>query len=304
MPSCSILIPAHNAAPYIVQAVDSALSQTHADIEVIVVNDGSTDETAEQLQPFRDRIIYLEQPNLGPAAARNRALERASGDYVALLDGDDLWVPNRIELMLEFLKSHHEVTFATSDAYIIYDERVSEDTYYGRLPSRRRFRSKNQGYWILRYNFVHVMALIPRGLFERHGAFSESVGWGVEDWELWIRFLTGGETVGLVNQPLGFYRMRESGLSQNWEEQTVKAIHLLEHVRSIREEIPTPGLSGTLDLMKGAQALVSGDLDKAQRFFRDAGSDTGLPLTNRLQASAAALFPGVARKILRQRLRQ
>lgn len=303
-PRCSVVIPAHNTAPYIAQTVESALSQTFEDIEVIVINDGSTDDTAERLRPYRERIIYREQANLGPAAARNRGLETASGDYVALLDGDDLWAPNRIELMLQFLESRPEISFATSDAFLIYGDQVSKDTYYGRLPRRRRFRTTRQHYWILRYNFIFVMTVIPRRLFERLGAFDENVGWGVEDWDLWIRFLSAGETVGYVDKPLGFYRIRESGLSHDWVTHTETTISLLSHIRSLQGDSPSPGLSGALGLMRGVQALVGGDVITARQHFRSARSDRELPISTRIQAAAAEVAPVMAAKVLRRRLRQ
>ncbi len=93
MALCSVIVPAFNVQAFIVEAVESALSQTYAELEVIVVNDGSTDETARVLEPFRDRITYVEQPNRGLGAARNRALREARGELIALLDGDDVMFP-------------------------------------------------------------------------------------------------------------------------------------------------------------------------------------------------------------------
>ena len=96
----SAIIPAYNADSFIREAVDSALGQTHTDVEVIVVDDSSTDDTASVLQSYGERIIVHRQPNGGVAAARNAGARLASGRWVAFLDADDVWLPTKIERQL------------------------------------------------------------------------------------------------------------------------------------------------------------------------------------------------------------
>jgi glycosyltransferase involved in cell wall biosynthesis len=97
----SAIVPTYNCASYLADALDSILGQTRRVDEIIVVNDGSTDATAEVLRPYRRHIIYLEQPNAGQAAARNRGLNAALGAWVAFLDADDIWMPDKIERQLD-----------------------------------------------------------------------------------------------------------------------------------------------------------------------------------------------------------
>src|SRR5438552_653435 len=106
----SVIIPAYNVAPYIAETLKSVFAQTKSAFEVIVVNDGSpdTEKLEEVLQPFRDRIVYLKQENRGLSGARNTGIRTATGDLIALLDGDDLWMPQYIETQTEFLRSHPE----------------------------------------------------------------------------------------------------------------------------------------------------------------------------------------------------
>ena len=92
-PKISVIIPAYNAGRYIENCIDSLLSQTYGNLEVITVNDGSSDDTAEKLSRYVPRITLIDQPNRGVAAARNRALEIASGDYILFLDADDYLAP-------------------------------------------------------------------------------------------------------------------------------------------------------------------------------------------------------------------
>jgi glycosyltransferase involved in cell wall biosynthesis len=118
----SVVIPAYNAGRYIRQTVDSVLAQTYRNVECIVVNDGSTDDTGERLLAYGARIVYVEQENRGRAAARNAGLIRATGEYVALLDADDYWAPDKIEKQLNLFRSNDQLGFVYSWAY-----RVSED---------------------------------------------------------------------------------------------------------------------------------------------------------------------------------
>ena len=109
-PLVSIVIPAWNAERYIKEAVDSALNQTYPSTEVIVVDDGSIDGTRAILEPYlaTKRIIYIYQVNKGLAGARNTGIRAASGEYIALLDSDDLFLPQKIEKQALVLKEHPE----------------------------------------------------------------------------------------------------------------------------------------------------------------------------------------------------
>ncbi len=100
MARVSIIVPAYNAESFIEATIRSALAQTHADVEVIVVDDGSTDATRDRLREFGDRIVVHRQANKGVAAARNRGALAAAGDWLAFLDSDDLWLPDKVERQL------------------------------------------------------------------------------------------------------------------------------------------------------------------------------------------------------------
>jgi glycosyltransferase involved in cell wall biosynthesis len=101
----SVLIPTYNCAAYLPAALDSVLAQTRPADEVLVIDDGSTDATAEVLAPYRDRIVCVRQANAGQAAARNAGLDRAAGDWVAFLDADDTWAPDKLERQLALASS-------------------------------------------------------------------------------------------------------------------------------------------------------------------------------------------------------
>lgn len=119
MPRVSVIIPAYNCAPYVAIAVQSVLDQLHRDVQVIVVDDGSTDGTEKALSPFRDRIELIRQSNGGVAAARNRGLRAASGEYIAFLDADDWWFPARLSAELAAFARFPDAGLAFSDFAVV-----------------------------------------------------------------------------------------------------------------------------------------------------------------------------------------
>src|SRR5262245_22654271 len=107
-PLVSVIITTYNTARYLPATLTSALAQTYSPYEVIVVDDGSEDDAAGSVQPFLDRIRFLPERHIGLAAARNRALDVARGEYIALLDADDLWDPDKLAVQVEVARRHPE----------------------------------------------------------------------------------------------------------------------------------------------------------------------------------------------------
>jgi len=100
----SVIMPLYNAEPYVEAAIDSIFSQSYQNLEIIVIDDGSTDRGAERVKGFGDKVVFAQQSNLGISAARNRAIEMSTGDYVAFLDADDLWTPEKLEIQIAALQ--------------------------------------------------------------------------------------------------------------------------------------------------------------------------------------------------------
>jgi len=121
-PLVSIIIPTYNYATYLPKAVQSCLDQTHQPVEIIVVDDGSKDNTREVLKPFADRIRYFFQENRGVSAARNAGLQRSTGDFVTFLDADDYLLRDSIEARLEIFSNNPEVGIVASEVYSLYPE--------------------------------------------------------------------------------------------------------------------------------------------------------------------------------------
>jgi glycosyltransferase involved in cell wall biosynthesis len=204
----SVIIPAYNASSFIEETVNSALAQTHDDLEVIVVNDGSTDDTMERLRPYGTHIQVLELANGGVARARNAGVNTASGSWIAFLDADDLWRPEKIERQL-----------AHSEAPLRYTDRLNIGAR-GDLPELQSLVTPMYDgdlflTLMLEGNFITTSSvLLRRELFETMNGFFTGLN-GTEDWDLWLR-IAERHPVGLCPEPLISYRFHPSGLSRNY----------------------------------------------------------------------------------------
>lgn len=181
----SVVIPAYNAEAYIREALESVLSQTYTDYEIIVVDDGSTDRTLERVRAYGTRIVLLTQDHKGPAAARNRALQAAKGPLIAFLDADDVWLPEKLQLQVGFAEAHPEYGIVTCDLAFWDGSKVI-------MPAAKQklYRITN-GFVadeLLFQNWVSTScALVRRECFEKVGYFDEEPGLYGEDWLMWVQ---------------------------------------------------------------------------------------------------------------------
>ncbi len=210
-PMVSVVICAYNAAPYIAQTLDSLFAQSYSDFEVIIINDGSTDETADAIKPYLPQIIYHEQSNQGPAAARNRALRLARGQYISILDSDDLWLPQYLEKMVGFLQTHPEFDLYYPNALLFGDSHYSGRLYQDIYPSSQPFTLEK---FLTKECSVFGLATFRREVLEQVGEYDEELH-GVEDFDLWLRMLQHGLRFSFTPEVLVKYRRRPASLSAN-----------------------------------------------------------------------------------------
>lgn len=210
-PAVSVLVPLYQSEPWIAAALDSALAQTMSDFEVIVVDDGSTDGGSELAREYAERdtrVRYLRQQNAGLPGARNTGLSVAKGEYVAFLDADDLWLPDKLERQLA--AAGDGVLYG--DAYVMYDEGDPTSERLSEIVSPARGDIFDT---LVRYNAVPVLtALLPRALIERFGRF-DATQRQVEDWDLWLRMSASGVQFDYLPEPVAIYRARSTSLSRN-----------------------------------------------------------------------------------------
>jgi glycosyltransferase involved in cell wall biosynthesis len=216
-PLCSVVIPALNAAATISASIRSALGQTRSDLEVIVVDDGSTDTTAETASRVEDlRLRVLSQPNLGLSAARNAGVREARGEYVAFLDSDDLWLPRYLELVTCALEASRGAGFAYTDAYAFdpVSGRVRRRTAMQRMrpPEPPPGSAAEFLLELLRRNFVYVSTTVRRSVLEQVGGFDERRT-AAEDYDLWLRIVAAGHTGVWVPGQHALYRTHPGQMS-------------------------------------------------------------------------------------------
>jgi len=177
----SVIIPTYNRWPLVGEAIDSVLAQTTSEYELIVVDDGSTDETPGRLRGYGEKLTVLSQSRRGVAAARNLGATHASGRYLAFLDSDDIWHPRKLERQVAFMESSPEVEICqTEEIWIRNGVRVNPRNKH-RKPSGDIFRAS------LELCLVSPSAvMMRRDLFERVEGFDESLP-VCEDYDLWLR---------------------------------------------------------------------------------------------------------------------
>ncbi len=200
----TVIIPTYNYAEYVREAVESVIGQTYRPIEIIVVDDGSQDNTREELAGFINagQIRYIYQDNRGLAAARNTGLRSAGGEYISFLDSDDLIDEKKIEVQAGYLEQHPEygVTFSDFRFFKGNDRSslIKPPVHHSGELTLRDF---------IRGNFIPVHStLVRQDLFKRAGYFDESLR-ECEDSDLWIRAMIAGIRFFYIDKVLAYYRL-------------------------------------------------------------------------------------------------
>jgi glycosyltransferase involved in cell wall biosynthesis len=211
LPLVSVIIPTYNAAQYVARAVDSALAQTYSPVEVIVVDDGSTDNTVQVLEPYNSKIHYLYQPNAGQAAARNRAIRQSSGDFYAFLDADDMWQKDKLEQQIPVLLSNPKLGLVHSN-FDYLDEKTGKTFTI----SRPRHKLVGRCYTRLFFgcSIFASSVVVRRECLEKIGLFDEQIPPGIEDYDLWLRISQEYE-FAYVPRCLAVYRQHSTNISHN-----------------------------------------------------------------------------------------
>lgn len=204
----SVIIPAFNAEDFVAETIESVLAQTRAADEIIAVDDGSTDGTLEVLRSFGPDVAVLSKPNGGPASARNLAIRHSTGDLLAFLDCDDLWMPEKLEKQIRYLDEHPQTGLLFSEA-VMFSESDGKQIDHGTIgwtvdPTFRQ---------LLFGDFIpNSTVVIRRGCVDRVGYLNESRDLiAVEDYEYWMRIARHFEMAGIA-EPLAMYRLRDGNL--------------------------------------------------------------------------------------------
>jgi glycosyltransferase involved in cell wall biosynthesis len=228
VPRVSVVIPTYNRLGYLQIAIDSALAQTSCDCEIIVVDDGSTDGTGAVLRAqYGQSIRYEYQENRGESAARNRAIELAQGEYIALLDSDDAWLPEKISRQVTALDADPDAGMVFCQAWLIdqHGDRIGDrpegfDLHAADItPDKMLFVNQIGG---------PSTTLIRRSVLQVVG-FDPSIRFG-EDWDLFLQMLLRGYRINFISEPLAYIR-RHRGTQCYYPSPEKNARRLQDHLR-------------------------------------------------------------------------
>lgn len=215
-PKVSIIIPCYNQAAYLGEAIESALNQTYPNIEIIIVNDASTDSTAQIISEFQNKYpnikgIHLEQ-NAGACKAKNIAAEQANGEYILPLDADDKIMPAYVEKAVKILQNNPKTGIVYCKAKLFGTKNKE-----WRLPPYNKEK-------ILFGNMIFNTALFRKKDFEQAGKYKDYVKNGYEDWDLWLSIIKNGFDVCQIDEILFYYRQT------NQETRTQKAENFKQEI--------------------------------------------------------------------------
>lgn len=235
MPRVSVIIPAYNAAGYLPAAINSVIAQTYQDWEIIVVDDGSSDDTRSVMAAYKDRlkdrINCIHQLNAGPSAARNSGIRNAQGEFIALLDADDLWLPSRLERSVKELDRdagvglvHARVARVNQQGFVIDEPYANHKYLSGRI---------SQHIYTRRAHILCCTVTFRKSAIDATNAFDETLP-AAEDRDLWFRIAQKNK-VAYIDEMLAQYRLTPASLTKDAHRMVTSDLAFVEkHYRAGR----------------------------------------------------------------------
>ena len=260
MPTVSVIIPTYNSARYVTAAIESVLAQTSQGFEILVIDDGSTDETEQLMRKYQAPVRYLRQANGGVSVARNHGIAESRGHYVAFLDADDTWFPHKLERQLTAMKKHPEMRVSCTAFTVVDNDLTPIGMQHNQLPKITLDDLLTSG------NVVGSICTVigERALFTASGGFDPSFS-QCADWDMWVRLAAQTDFLYL-DESLVTYRQHNNNMSRN--------APLLEHdsVRVLEKGFAMAGLSDSLRSRRRAalarnNMVLAGTYFHAHRYF-------------------------------------
>jgi glycosyltransferase involved in cell wall biosynthesis len=278
-PLVSVIMPTYNGSKYIAESIESALAQTYPSVELIVVDDGSTDDTTEVVRRYGDRVTLLQQKNGGTAAARNFGIAHAHGELIALLDHDDLWLPNKLERQIPVFAESPRVGMVHTGARWFQTETHASTSEV--IPALS-----------LDYHDLLAWCLVScctvmftRKAFDEAGPFDASL-LGTDDWDMWIRIAALYEVRG-VTDILSEVRLHGNNQGSNAERTYTHCMHVVSKPRNAHQDCPQCRAA-----LKSAAAGVKSDYHTRMcHAARQALNERKLALAVRLRLRGLARNP-------------
>jgi glycosyltransferase involved in cell wall biosynthesis len=308
-PTFAVIVAAYNCEASIGETLESVLAQSRSAQQVIVCDDGSTDETARVVSTFAPAVSLVRQENQGDAAARNTALAVATASHVVILDSDDVFEPRCLEAYAAALAARPDLELVTCDAFLEANG-VVFDRYYRRLA---RFVVDDQRRGALHQHFIFGLACVERGRLVAVGGWDTRYR-GNSDTDLFLRLILAGCRAGLVYEPLARYRFRPHSLSDE------RASNMRAMVTIVQRALEHPSLTPEerafvrADLRVKERLTRAAELEHALRTRSDdvrsqarrvaSADELAFPRGERLLAAASVVAPPLGRTLLRLRDRR
>ena len=277
-PPVSVIIPAYKVARFISATLDSVLSQTFSNYEIIVINDGSpdTEELEQELAPYSHLITYITQSNQGAGAARNAGIRAARGEFVAFLDGDDLWLPEFLQQQIALITAGNGIDLVYADAINLQDGKLCRISNMEVNPSRGSVTT--EALITAECCVITSSVVARRSLILEVGLFDENFP-NSQDFDLWLRLAKHGAHISYQKKVLIHRRIYEGSLASNPLNSFAGEIRVLEKTQQ-RNDL-TEGeraaivrtlerRRATVEVFKGKQRLSAGEFDSALTSFRTA----------------------------------
>lgn len=212
-PRVSVIIPVYNGERYFARTIESVLAQTYSALEIVVVDDGSRDSSQEMVARYlhHSNVRLIAQENAGVAAARNAGIRAASGEYIALLDQDDLWLPDKLARQVEYLDEHPEIALVHSNIHFIdgVGERIPDPEWAWVAPTFGQVLPE----LVQRSRICTCTVLMRKSVLEQAGLFRQELA-PADDWDLWLR-IAARHPIGFVDAVTACYRVHHGNESRN-----------------------------------------------------------------------------------------
>jgi len=233
MPKVSVVIPTYNRARFLCEAINSVLNQTFRDFEVIVVDDGSTDNTAELLSRYSDSIHYVRQDHRGRSHARNCGIQLARGEYIAFLDSDDIWLPDKLERQMTLFKEDPDFGLVHGAVEVIDEEgKIAPHltAFFQKGFARQRAQGETYERLLLHHTMYTSTVMVPRKIFEDIGLYDPALD-PREDLDLYLRIAWKYRVDSVAGRPLCRYRVQRKNVNPGSD---LSLIYINLHMKHLR----------------------------------------------------------------------
>jgi hypothetical protein len=293
-PTFSVAIAAYQAASTIGAAIRSAVEQTYPAHEILVVDDGSTDDLDGALKRHSGHIELIRKPNGGPGSARNAAVAAASGEFLAILDADDRYRPRRLEALADLVSLRPDLDIVTTDAAFVVEGEV-----VGRFAAKNPFATADQRTAILKSCFVGGWPAVRVERLRKIDGFDETLEAAV-DWDCWLRLILDGAQAGMIDEPYYEYALHPESVSAGRLVSIQARVRMLDRARG-SESLTSHEKAVLLDSLRVNRARLirleaQGALvDRRRRRLLGLALAPNVPLRARGLAALGAVVPPLAR---------